>query len=108
MLAQNLWHLRPARFTINKAMSNSSGIAQFSRECTSEQCSLDAAHAHNYDLIDTITVDDFLKRHEVAHVDILKVGGRQEGVWAPSPGVRAVLGACWVVAGFCACVCVGV
>lgn len=58
---------------MNLAMSNTSGVAQFSRECSSEQCSLSATAQHNYDLIYTSTVDEFLRKHEVDHVDVLKV-----------------------------------
>ncbi len=62
---------------MNLAMANSTGIAHFSRECTSEQCALDVASQHNYDLIYTSTVDAFLRKHEIDYVDVLKVrGGR--------------------------------
>ncbi len=61
------------RFTLNLAMANDTGIAHFSRECTSEQCSLDAKSKHNYDLIYTSTVDAFLRKHEIDFVDVLKV-----------------------------------
>lgn len=59
--------------TMNLAMSNSTGVARFSRECTSEQCALNVAAARNADLIDTSTVDDFLKKFNISHVDVLKI-----------------------------------
>lgn len=61
------------RFTINKAMTNATGIAHFSRNCTSEQCALDIKAEANYDLIDTTTVDNFISQNEIDFVDILKV-----------------------------------
>lgn len=66
---------------MNMAMSNSTGVARFSRECPSEeQCGLNVAAQRNSDLIDTSTVDAFLHKYDIASVDILKVGpGVQQG-----------------------------
>ena len=74
---------------MNLAMANSTGIAHFSRECTSEQCALDVTSQHNYDLIYTSTVDAFLRKHEIDFVDVLKVGraGRLPG-WAVGYGCK--------------------
>lgn len=63
---------------MNMAMSNSTGVARFSRECPSEeQCGLNVAAQRNSDLIDTSTVDAFLHKYDIASVDVLKVGWRQ-------------------------------
>ncbi|KDD77127.1 hypothetical protein H632_c13p3 [Helicosporidium sp. ATCC 50920] len=59
--------------TLNLAASNATGTARFSRECTSEQCSLGEAAAHNSDLIETTTVDGLLAHHAVDFVDVLKI-----------------------------------
>lgn len=59
--------------TLNVAASNVSGFARFSRECPSEQCSLGAAAAHNWDSVETVTIDALAARYDVRHVDVLKV-----------------------------------
>lgn len=60
---------------MNLAASNSTGAAQFSRQCASdERCSLGESSAGgNFDLIYTTTVDAFLAQHSIERVDVLKV-----------------------------------
>lgn len=59
---------------MNLAMTNTTGVAQFARECQRDTlCSL-RLKGDKYDLIDTTTVDAFMLKHDIQYVDVLKVG----------------------------------
>ena len=71
----------PARYVVNAAMSNDTGLVQFPRDCVDELCSLDGQSdgkkPKNHDFVALMTVDYFLKKYGVPRVDVLKVRRRE-------------------------------